>query len=233
MENYLIKILKLRKNFPKEENDIIKKAYAFSKEKHNGQKFEGENYPYFMHPAYAAFLLAKWERNYEEICAGLLHDVMEDCNISLAAITKIFGQRIAFLVDGMSWERKWNKETKTWLKDRPGFYKKIMDYSLKDVGLVIVHASDEMSKLNDILKRKVTAEKDFEKAKKRLKWIASIMVPFYRELGLRRVSENVRNKLKVYFEILPKSKLNEYISKDDLKKLKKEISEIKGIAELR
>jgi len=135
MKNYLKEILKIRKDFPKKENKLIEKAYKFAERKHKGQKFDGSSYPYFIHPAYAGVLLARWGRNYEEICAGLLHDVVEDCNVKLPTIKKIFGPRVAFLVDGMSWEIKWNKETKSWFKDRVGFYKKIMDYSfsfLKD-----------------------------------------------------------------------------------------------------
>lgn len=234
MENYLLKILQLRKKFPKEENNLIKKAYKFAKEKHKGQKFDGQNYPYFIHPAYAGFLLTKLGRDYEEICAGILHDVVEDCEVSLATIRRIFGQRIAFLVDGMSWEIKWNKETKSWFKDRPGFYKKIVDYSLQDIGIVIVHASDEMSKLSDILKRKFEKKDEaFEKTKKRHTWTATIMVPFYKEIGLNKVSENVWNKIKDYIGTMPESDLNKYISKAELSMLKKEISRIKGIEELK
>lgn len=234
MKNYLKEIFNIRKDFSINEKNEIKKAYNLAEKSHKGQKFDGQPYPYFIHPAYAGLLLAKWGRNYEEICAGILHDVVEDCEVSLATIKRMFGQRIAFLVDGMSWEIKWNKETKSWFKDRPGFYKKIMDYSIQDIGVVIVHASDEMSKLTNIFHRKFEKkDEDREKTAKRLLWTAKIMLPFYREIGLKKVSENISKKIIPYIKILPKSELSKYISKAKLNVLKKKISKIQGIEELR
>jgi len=234
MKNYLKEILKIRKDFPKKENKLIEKAYKFAERKHKGQKFDGSSYPYFIHPAYAGVLLARWGRNYEEICAGLLHDVVEDCNVKLPTIKKIFGPRVAFLVDGMSWEIKWNKETKSWFKDRVGFYKKIMDYSQKDIGVVIIHASDELSKISDILGRKIVKkDESFEKSKKRYTWIATILVPFYKEIGLNNVSKRLWWKIEDYFEEKPKSDLNSYISKSNLKKIKNKLDKIARIDELR
>ena len=234
MKNYLLGILVLRKNFPKEENELIKKAYDFAKEKHLGQKFDGSKYSYFVHPAFAGYLLAKWGRNYEEICAGILHDVVEDCEVSLETIRKMFGKRTAFLVDGMSWERKWNEKDKKYLKDRPGFYRKIMGYSLQDIGIVIVHASDELSKLSDIFHRKFKKkDEDREKTAKRLLWAAKIMIPFYKEIGLKKLSDKVWEKLKDYIGEKPKSDLDNYISKEGLKKIRDKLKRIKGIDELK
>ena len=234
MKNYLREILILRKDLSKDEKELITKAYKFAEKKHRGQKFDGQDYPYFIHPAYAGFLLAKWGRNYEEICAGLLHDVVEDCEVSLSTIRRMFNPRIAFLVDGMSWEIKWDSKTKSWFKDRVGFYNKIMNYSQDDIGIVIIHASDEMSKLSDIM-GKTFKKKDeaFEKTRKRHMWIAKIMIPFYKEIGLKKVAENLQDKIKPYIPEKVKSELNKYISKNKIKEIKDKLSKIKGIEELK
>jgi GTP diphosphokinase / guanosine-3',5'-bis(diphosphate) 3'-diphosphatase len=171
-------------SFSKKEKKLIKEAYSFAQKKHKGQKFDGTKYDYFLHPAMAAYLLAKWNRNWEEVCAGLLHDTLEDCEVSLETIRRMFGERVAFLVDGMSWERKWNSKEKRYLKDRAGFYKKIMNYSKQDLGIVIVHCSDELSKLGDILKKFIRKKGERKTSqKKRYDWIAKVRIPFYRELG--------------------------------------------------
>ena len=94
-------ILAFRKGKSKKENKLIEEAYNFAKKVHKGQK-SSEGYPYFIHPSNVSYLLAKWGQDYEIICAGLLHDVIEDCEISLETIRRIFGERIAFLIDGMS-----------------------------------------------------------------------------------------------------------------------------------
>jgi len=234
MKNYLAEILKLRKDFPEEENNLISKTYKFAKQKHDGQKFDGQNYPYFIHPAYAGFLLTKWKRNYEEVCAGLLHDVVEDCGVNINFIKKEFGSRIAFLVDGMSWEIKWDQEIKSWFKDRVGFYKKIMDYSLQDIAVVIIHVSDDMSKLSDIFRKQFEKkDEEFEKTKKRHVWTATIMIPFYEKIGLKKVSENLWEKIKKYIEVKPKSELSKYISEKDLLSIKNKLDNIKNINELK
>lgn len=236
MKNYIIslkEILSVR-DFSEKEKAVITKAYNFAKDKHKGQKFDGYPYPYFLHPAYAGYLLANWGRDYEEITAGLLHDVVEDCDVKLSTIRKTFGRRVAFLVDGMSWEIRWDKKTKSWYKDRPGFYQKIMDYSRKDIAVTIIHAADEMSKLGDIAKKKfVRKDENPEKTKKRYMWNATIMIPFYREVGLKKVSQNVFNKIKDYIPKLPPSKLSDYITKSQLKVLRNKLSQIKDIENLK
>lgn len=227
----LKQILDHSKDKSKTAKDMITKAYNLSKQVHKGQKFDGTKHPYFLHPAYAGFLLAKWGRGWESICAGLLHDVVEDCDISLTKLSEQFGQKTAFYVDGMSWERKWNKQQKRYLKDRKGFYQKIMECSKKDTEIVIIRASDELSKLSDLLGKKVEkTDEPKEKTKKRHAWIMKIMVPFYREVGLTKVADSVCDKLVVG---KMKSKLSKYISKQDLKKLKSNLAKVKGIEDLR
>ena len=49
------------------------------------------------------------------------------------------------------------------------------------------------------------------------------MLPFYKEVGLKRVSESLWDKIKDYFKSKPKSKLLNYINKKDLKKICKEV----------
>ena len=109
-----------------------------------------------------------------------------------------------------------------------------MDYSQEDIGIIIVHASDEMSKLSDILG--ITFEKKdekFEKTRKRHMWIAKIMIPFYKEIGLKKVAKNLQKKIKPYIPEKVRSELSKYISKKKLIRIKQMISKIKEIEELR
>ena len=92
----------------KSEKNLIKKARRFAKKAHKGEK-QAIGGPYFKHPRNVARLLKKWKQDDEVIAAGYLHDVVEDSGVSLNQLKKEFGKRVAFLVDGMSWER--NKKT--------------------------------------------------------------------------------------------------------------------------
>ena len=62
-----------------EQIQIIEKAYQFAKTKHEGQyRKSGEAYIY--HPMNVAVILISVYADYETISAGLLHDVLEDCD---------------------------------------------------------------------------------------------------------------------------------------------------------
>jgi len=235
--NPLKQILEIRKGKPKKENDLITKAYKFAQKAHKGQVLDGTKHAYFTHPSYAGYLLAKWGRDYEEICASILHDVVEDCNVTIETLWRTFGHRVAFLVDGMSWERIWNPKKKMYLKDFAHFHQKRLNYIKQDIGLLFVLFTDELSNLDDQFPedyeklKKMSKEK---KAKKKKRWgyVLRILVPFYRELELKKLADHVEGKIKPITGKM-KSDLHKYISESEVLKIKKKLDKIKGIEELR
>ena len=80
---------------------MLEKAWHFAVAAHQGQKrFSGELY--ITHPEGVAHILAELELDIETIVAGLLHDVVEDTDVSLAEIKIEFSAEIAMLVDGVT-----------------------------------------------------------------------------------------------------------------------------------
>jgi len=59
----------------------IRKAYEFASKAHEGQFRKSED-PYIIHPVEVATILAEYNADSDTICAGLLHDVLEECNVS-------------------------------------------------------------------------------------------------------------------------------------------------------
>ncbi|MDY0062576.1 MAG: bifunctional (p)ppGpp synthetase/guanosine-3',5'-bis(diphosphate) 3'-pyrophosphohydrolase [Myxococcota bacterium] len=81
--------------------ELIRQAHAFAAQAHEGQlRKSGE--PYFTHPLEVAGLIAELKLDDASICAGLLHDVVEDTLISLPELEQRFGKEIAALVDGVT-----------------------------------------------------------------------------------------------------------------------------------
>ena len=81
--------------------ELIERAYALAEKSHRDQKrLSGE--PYITHPLAVAMLLAEMGLDTESIAAALLHDVVEDTDVTLADIEKAFGNEIAQLVDGVT-----------------------------------------------------------------------------------------------------------------------------------
>ena len=79
----------------------IKIAWDFAQNAHNGQfRASGENY--FTHPVSVAQILSDLNLDLNTIITGLLHDVVEDCGVTMSKISSIFGDEVARLVDGVT-----------------------------------------------------------------------------------------------------------------------------------
>ena len=76
-------------------------AYAFSQTAHQGQ-MRVSGHPYISHPLAVAEALADWHLDAQALSAALLHDVMEDTDITKEQLTERFGKGVAELVDGVS-----------------------------------------------------------------------------------------------------------------------------------
>jgi GTP diphosphokinase / guanosine-3',5'-bis(diphosphate) 3'-diphosphatase len=226
-----------KQNFSSRDKKLIEKAYNFSKKVHAGQNIDLKGHiQYFNHPACVGYFLAKWEQSSEAIAAGLLHDIVEDCEVSLNYIKNNFSKKVAFYVEGMSWfKRNINGEYR---KDWPGYFKKFCDFSKKDPVLVIIKSGDEMSKFSPKNVKKVVKlwkEKGiWGKYQKMVnERMRAFWIPLFEEVGMN----NVVKKLKEKSEFVKKGKkdviLFNLISKKDLKKIKEKLDKMEGIEDLK
>jgi len=83
------------------EVERVRKAYELAKRAHKDQKRESGE-PYIIHPLNVCMNLTLFKADGASLCAGLLHDVVEDTNIPLEEIEKEFGPDVAHLVDGVT-----------------------------------------------------------------------------------------------------------------------------------
>lgn len=94
-------IIALMINPSAKDKELITRAFNFAKQAHEGQlRASGE--PYIIHPFNTALILAEFKADAETISAGLLHDTVEDTEISLDDIKKEFGSEVAFMVEGVT-----------------------------------------------------------------------------------------------------------------------------------
>ena len=91
----------LKKDFSRNQVNLMRQAYTFASNAHDGQeRMDGK--PYISHPLEVARILVEMNMDVDSICAGLMHDVLEDCNIEKRNIDKIFGKDVSEIVDGVS-----------------------------------------------------------------------------------------------------------------------------------
>jgi len=92
---------KLKEKFSEKEIKDLEEIYLFAKKAHEGQE-RASHEPYILHPLNVALILLEFNVDFPTLAAGLLHDVVEDTNISIDTIKEKFGKEIASLVDGVS-----------------------------------------------------------------------------------------------------------------------------------
>lgn len=105
--------------------DIIEKALQIASQAHENQYRKHTKIPYITHPVAVGMILMKEGYDEEIVAAGILHDTVEDTDLTLDDIKRLFGQRIASIVEGcsepdksLSWEER-KKHTIEYLKTAP------------------------------------------------------------------------------------------------------------------
>ena len=94
-------LAKFKEYSPNQDTSLIEKAYHFAQNAHKDQKRESGE-PYFTHCCHVANILMDFNLDADTICAGLLHDTVEDTKITLEDLRKEFNKEIAHMVQGVT-----------------------------------------------------------------------------------------------------------------------------------
>ena len=127
-----------------EEKNFILRAYAFARHAHKGQ-FRKSGEPYIIHPVAVGCILAEMHADPDTIAAGLLHDVIEDCDVSKEMLESHFDPTVAMLVDGVTKIRKNEVEDPEARKDAN--LKKIIESITVDIRIFIIKLADRLHNL--------------------------------------------------------------------------------------
>ena len=164
------------------ELSIIDKAYKYAYEKHFGQKrLTGEEY--IIHPLNVAYILTRINADYETISAALLHDVVEDCNVSTEEIESNFGHNIAVLVDGVTKinKLKMSGTTEALINNQ----RKIIVGLSEDVRVIIIKLADRLNNMQTLF---VHSEK---KQKATARETLDILTPIADRLGINSIKQDL------------------------------------------
>ncbi|RKZ41048.1 MAG: guanosine-3',5'-bis(diphosphate) 3'-diphosphatase [Gammaproteobacteria bacterium] len=125
----------------------VYRAYLFSAEAHEGQiRKSGE--PYIFHPLAAAYILAQMRMDSQTLCAALLHDVIEDTNITKEKLANEFGKSVAELVDGVSKLSSIPFETRE--QAQAASFQKMLLAMNRDIRVIIVKLADRLHNMRTI-----------------------------------------------------------------------------------
>ena len=133
--------------FSKKELDLLHVAYNVAFEAHKNQ-YRKEGSPYITHPVEVATILIELHLDIETVCAGLMHDVLEDSFIKKAYLEKLFGKDIVAIVDGVSNLNKLDFDS---IEDRNANNLQKMALAMsKDVRVIIVKLCDRLHNMRTI-----------------------------------------------------------------------------------
>jgi len=148
MENMTIEgLVKNMERYTKEDLSLVRKAYDFAQVCHKGQ-FRQSGEAYIMHPLNVAYILAEIHADIDTICAGLLHDVLEDTNKTKEELETEFNHDVATLVEGVTKISKLNFSTKK--EQNMANTRKIITNITKDVRIVIIKLADRLHNMRTL-----------------------------------------------------------------------------------
>jgi GTP diphosphokinase / guanosine-3',5'-bis(diphosphate) 3'-diphosphatase len=125
----------------------VEEAYHFSGNAHKGQ-FRDSGEPYISHPLAVAGILADWHLDSQALMAALLHDVMEDTEVSKEEISRRFGKPVAELVDGVS---KLDKiEFQSHEVAQAENFRKMLLAMARDVRVILIKLADRLHNMRTL-----------------------------------------------------------------------------------
>ncbi|MDS1030013.1 bifunctional (p)ppGpp synthetase/guanosine-3',5'-bis(diphosphate) 3'-pyrophosphohydrolase [Bacillota bacterium LX-D] len=164
--------------YPSVNINLIRKAFYYASKAHEGQKRKSGE-AYIIHPLAVAIILAQLHLDVSTIIAGLLHDVVEDTNATLAEISDTFGPEIAMLVDGVT--KLSRIEYKSKEEQQVESLRKMFLAMAKDIRVILIKLADRLHNMRTLkhqaeAKQKEIAEETLE-----------IFAPLAHRLGIFRL----------------------------------------------
>ena len=177
-------IVRLKAYYSDADFESLKKAYHFATDAHKNQKrSSGEDY--IIHPINVAAILIKLRMDMESIISGLLHDVVEDCNVSLETIENEFGQEVAQIVAGLT--KISQIKFKTIADSQAENFRKMILAMTKDIRVIIVKMADRMHNMKTL--QYVSEVKQKKIARETL----DIYIPLASRLGINSIKTNLED----------------------------------------
>ena len=162
----------------------IEKAYHYAESLHEGQ-FRQSGEPYISHPLNVAYILSEMHADTDTICAGLLHDTLEDTEITKEAIAEDFNKEVANLVDGVTKISKLNFSTKN--DQNMANTRKIITGLTTDARIIIIKLADRLHNM-----RTLQFKSEFKQKENSMETM-DIFVPLAYYIGAYRIKSELED----------------------------------------
>ncbi|MEN8872942.1 MAG: RelA/SpoT family protein, partial [Pacificibacter sp.] len=178
-------LIALVRNYnPKTNADLIREAYAYGMEMHEGQ-FRHSGEPYFSHPIAVAAILTEQALDDATIITALLHDTIEDTKSTYSEVERKFGTDVAELVDGVT--KLTNLQLSSSETKQAENFRKLFMAMSKDLRVILVKLADRLHNMRTI--KSMRPEKQLQKARETM----DIFAPLAGRMGMQWMREELED----------------------------------------
>lgn len=178
-------LIALVRNYnPRSNTDLIRRAYAYGMLMHEGQ-FRKSGEPYFTHPVAVAAILTEQQLDDATIVTALLHDTIEDTKSTYAEVSRLFGNEVAELVDGVT--KLTNLQLSSTESQQAENFRKLFMAMSKDLRVILVKLADRLHNMRTI--KSMKPEKQAQKARETME----IFAPLAGRMGMQWMREELED----------------------------------------
>src|SRR5437868_8323568 len=126
---------------------LIERCFDFASERHSGQRRRSGE-PYVVHPVGVARIISDLRLDVPSVCAGLLHDCVEDTSATADDIGRLFGQEIQFLVEGVTklgqipWTTREERQAEN--------FRKMLLAMARDIRVILIKLADRVDNMRTL-----------------------------------------------------------------------------------
>ncbi len=178
-------LIALVRNYnPRTNAALIRQAFAYGRDMHEGQtRKSGE--PYFTHPLAVAAILTEQHLDDATIITALLHDTIEDTKSTYTEIARLFGDEIAELVDGVT--KLTNLQLSSTESQQAENFRKLLMAMSRDLRVILVKLADRLHNMRTI--KSMAPEKQAQKARETME----IYAPLAGRMGMQWMREELED----------------------------------------
>ncbi len=175
----------------KEDIETLSRAYAFAYKAHDGQRRKSGE-PFIAHPIEVAIILANLHMDVETLIAALLHDTVEDTDVTLEDVTELFGESVAALVAGVT--KITQIEVGTLTDEQAATIRKMLVAMNKDIRVIVIKLADRLHNMRTLASLK--EDRRIFKSRETLE----IYAPIAHRLGINSIKWELEDLSFFYLE---------------------------------
>ena len=192
--------------FNEKELETLDKAFLLAKQHHSGQK-RSSGEPYIIHPIAVAKIVLDYGMDCPSVTAALLHDTVEDTDLTLDEIKAEFGEETASLVDGLTKLGKVPLDIKDKEEQQAENVRKMLLAMSEDIRVIIIKLADRLHNIRTL--NFVAPQKRRDKALETLE----IYAPIAHRLGIRAIKEELEDRAISYLDPIAYKEIEDALAK--------------------